>query len=118
MALRAFAFILVGVLLGGCMHGTIEAASDANLTPRDRKLLANAPYAKANIPAAYQRTIVSYHRKEAPGTIVIDSDARYLYYVLADNKAMQAVFAHSGWPMQTRRGGDAVHVTLALPAPH
>ncbi|MGE0038172.1 MAG: L,D-transpeptidase [Xanthobacteraceae bacterium] len=89
MALRAFAFLLIGVLLGGCMQGTIEAASDANLTPRDRKLLANAPYAKANIPMAYQRTIVQYHRKEAPGSIVIDSDARYLYYVLADNKAIR-----------------------------
>jgi lipoprotein-anchoring transpeptidase ErfK/SrfK len=89
MALRALAFILIGVLLGGCMQGTIEAASDANLTPRDRKLLANAPYAKANIPAAFQRTIVQYHRKEAPGTIVVDSDAHYLYYVLADNKAIR-----------------------------
>lgn len=35
--------------------------------------------------------------------------------VLADNKPMQHVFARSGWPMQTRREGDAVHVTLALP---
>lgn len=35
--------------------------------------------------------------------------------VLADNKAMQHVFARSGWPTQTRREGDAVHVTLALP---
>ncbi len=87
--LRGFAFILMAVLLGGCMQGTIEAASDANLTPRDRKLLANAPYAKANIPMAYQRTIVEYHRKEAPGTIVVDSDAHYLYYVLADNKAIR-----------------------------
>ena len=87
--LRGFAFILMGVLLGGCMQGTIETASDANLTPRDRKLLANAPYAKASIPMAYQRTIVQYHRKEAPGTIVIDSDSRYLYYVLADNKAIR-----------------------------
>src|SRR5262249_32457290 len=78
--LRGFAFVLIGVLLGGCMQGTIEAASDANLTPRDRKLLANAPYAKASIPMAYQRTIVQYHRKEAPGTIVVDSDAHYLYY--------------------------------------
>jgi lipoprotein-anchoring transpeptidase ErfK/SrfK len=71
------------------MQGTIEAASDANFTPRDRKLLASAPYAKASIPTAYQRTIVQYHRKEAPGTIVVDSDARYLYYVLADNKAIR-----------------------------
>jgi lipoprotein-anchoring transpeptidase ErfK/SrfK len=87
--LRGFTFILIGVLLGGCMQGTIETASDANFTARDRKLLANAPYAKANIPVAYQRTIVSYHRKEAPGSIVIDSDSRYLYFVLADNKAIR-----------------------------
>jgi len=32
---------------------------------------------------------VEYHRKEAPGSIVIDTDARYLYYVLADNKAIR-----------------------------
>jgi lipoprotein-anchoring transpeptidase ErfK/SrfK len=51
--------------------------------------LANAPYARVSIPTAYQRTIVQYHRKEAPGSIVIDSDARYLYYVMADNKAIR-----------------------------
>ena len=89
MMLRGLALLLIGVSLGGCMQGTIEAASDANLTPRDRKLLANAPYAKASIPTAYQRTIVQYHRKEAPGTIVVDSDSRYLYFVLADNKAIR-----------------------------
>ena len=36
--------------------------------------------------------------------------------VLADNKAMRAVFARTGWPMQTRREGDAVHVRMTLPA--
>ena len=89
MMLRGIALLLIGISLGGCMQGTIEAASEANFTARDRKLLANAPYAKANIPPAYQRTIVQYHRKEAPGTIVVDSDAHYLYYVLADNKAIR-----------------------------
>jgi RimJ/RimL family protein N-acetyltransferase len=34
--------------------------------------------------------------------------------VLADNKAMQTVFARCGWPVQTRRDGHAVHFTLAL----
>jgi lipoprotein-anchoring transpeptidase ErfK/SrfK len=71
------------------MQGTIETASDANLTPRDRKLLASAPYTKVTPQMAYQRSIVTYHRKEAPGTIVVDSDSRYLYYVLADNKAIR-----------------------------
>ncbi|MGA7310946.1 MAG: L,D-transpeptidase, partial [Pseudolabrys sp.] len=71
-----------GVVLGGCMQSTIEPASEANLTPRDKKLLAAAPYEKATIPDPYKRHIVEYHRREAPGTILIDSDARYLYYVL------------------------------------
>ena len=44
---------------------------------------------KANIPTAYQRAIVQYHRKEAPGSIVVDTDARYLYYVLPDNRAIR-----------------------------
>jgi GNAT superfamily N-acetyltransferase len=35
--------------------------------------------------------------------------------VLAGNKAMLAVFARPEWPMQTRREGGAVHVSLALP---
>ena len=36
----------LGVALSGCMVSqTAEPSSDANLTPRDRKLLANPPYA-------------------------------------------------------------------------
>ena len=89
MARRGIAFILSGLLLGGCMQATLDQASDANLTPRDRKLLANAPYARVMPPPEYQRAVVEYHRKEAPGSIVIDTDARYLYYVLADNKAIR-----------------------------
>jgi len=79
----------VGVLLGGCMQTTIEPASEANLTARDKKLLAAAPYEKVAIPEAYRRAIVEYHRKEVPGTILIDSDARYLYFVLPDGKAIR-----------------------------
>ena len=79
----------LGVLLSGCMQQTIEPASDANLTPRDRKLLANPPYAKATIPEPYLRHIVDYHRKESPGTIVVDPDSRYLYYVLDNGKAIR-----------------------------
>src|SRR5499427_9745620 len=82
MAVRGVALLLAGLLLAGCVHTQVEPASDAAMTARDKKLLANAPYAKANIPVAYQRAIVRYHRKEAPGSIVVDSDARYLYYVL------------------------------------
>jgi len=36
--------------------------------------------------------------------------------VLAKNKSMLAVFARSGLPMEKRRDGDVVHVTLSLAA--
>ena len=52
-------------------------------------MLAKAPYAKAMLPEPYRRHIVDYHRKEAPGSIVVDTDARYLYYVLPDGKAIR-----------------------------
>ena len=89
MAIRGSACVLFGLLLAGCMQATLEPASEANFTPRDKKLLANAPYAQASIPQTYQRHIVDYHRSEAPGSIVIDTDARYLYYVLPDKKAIR-----------------------------
>ena len=88
MAVRGIAFLLLGLTLGGCMQATLEPASEASFSARDKKLLANAPYEKAAIPVAFQRSIVDYHR-EAPGTIVVDTDARYLYYVLPEGKAIR-----------------------------
>ena len=87
-------FLLVGLLglvLGGCTDSTrfSSPSSDANFTPRDRELLANPPYAKADIPEQFRRHIVDYPNKEPPGTILVNSDARYLYYVLPDGKAVR-----------------------------
>jgi lipoprotein-anchoring transpeptidase ErfK/SrfK len=92
MLIRKPIFALVAAIalgLAGCMQSTLEPASEASMKPRDKELLANPPYAKANIPEQYQRHIVTYQRHEAPGTIVIDSDARYLYYVMAGGKAIR-----------------------------
>src|SRR5665647_542052 len=116
------------VVLGGCMQSTIEPASEANLTVRDKKLLAAAPYEKATIPEPYRRHLVEYHRKEMPGTIVIDSDARYLYYVLPEGKAIrygvtvgEEAMAWSGvakvermpeWPSWTPTPGAVSHTHL------
>jgi lipoprotein-anchoring transpeptidase ErfK/SrfK len=89
MAVRGIAFLLVGLALGGCMQATLEPASEASFTARDKKLLANVPYEKAAIPIAYQRSIIDYQRKEQPGTIVVDTDSRHLYYVLPEGKAIR-----------------------------
>src|SRR5262245_5236655 len=52
----------LGLALSGCMATSqkVELASDSNLTPRDRKLLANPPYAQATIPEPYLRHIVDF----------------------------------------------------------
>ena len=90
MALRGgIAVLCLGLLAAGCMQSTLEQSSEVSMTPRDKKLLANAPYAQATIPEPYKRHIVTYHRKETAGTIVVDSDARYLYYVLPEGKAIR-----------------------------
>jgi lipoprotein-anchoring transpeptidase ErfK/SrfK len=80
---------LIGVALGGCMQATLAPSSDASLNPRDRQLLAHAPYAQATIPETYRRHIVDYARNEAPGTILVDTDERFLYYVLPGGKAIR-----------------------------
>ena len=86
---RGSLLLLAALALSGCAHSTVEPASKANWTPTDRELLANAPYAQVVIPEAYQRHVVDYHRKEIPGSIVVDTDNRYLYYVLPQGKAIR-----------------------------
>jgi lipoprotein-anchoring transpeptidase ErfK/SrfK len=94
MAMRALAFVmLAAVALGGCMQdvatGTLDPSTDANWKQRDKDLMSNLPYNQSAVSEAFRRHIVDYHRKEAPGTIVVDSDNRYLYYVLAKGKAIR-----------------------------
>ncbi len=93
MAMRALAFVLAAVVLGGCMPdmggGTLDPAGDAGWNPKDKALMSNLPYNQAAIPETYRRHIVDYHRKEGPGTIVIDSDNKFLYYVLPNGKAIR-----------------------------
>jgi lipoprotein-anchoring transpeptidase ErfK/SrfK len=80
---------LSALLLVGCVQSTLQMPSGLNLTPRDKLLLARAPYAQATIPEAFRRHVVDYHRTEPPGTILVDTDARYLYYVLPGGKAIR-----------------------------
>lgn len=85
-----FALLLMGLLaLGGCMQATLAPSSNAAMTPRDRQLLAHPPYAEATIPDQFRRHIVDYSRKEQPGTILVDTNSRYLYYVLPGGKAIR-----------------------------
>jgi len=62
--------------------GTCEPRSARGANPGPWKL-------EASISPAYQRQVVQYYRKEAPGSIVVDTDARYLYYVLPEGRAIR-----------------------------
>jgi len=79
----------LALLLGGCMQATLTTVSDPNFTARDKQQLANPPYRQASIPPAYQRQVVPYHRKEAPGSILVDTDGRFVYYVLPEGRAIR-----------------------------
>jgi lipoprotein-anchoring transpeptidase ErfK/SrfK len=77
-------------MLAGCMQtASYEAAPEASLKPRDREQLGQARYQKVDVAEPFRRAIVDYHRKEAPGSIVVDSDNHYLYYVLDSGKAIR-----------------------------
>jgi lipoprotein-anchoring transpeptidase ErfK/SrfK len=77
-------------MLAGCIQqGQLAPSSDAGWTARDRQQLTNPPYAQVSIPHEYQRQIVSYNRREAPGTVVVDTGSKYLYYVLPKGQAIR-----------------------------
>ena len=88
-ALGAAMALVITSVLGGCMQATLNPVWDANFTARDKQQLTNPPYQQAWISPAYQRQVVQYHRKEAPGSILVDTDGRYVYYVLPGGKAIR-----------------------------
>jgi lipoprotein-anchoring transpeptidase ErfK/SrfK len=88
MSRSAIVLLLAG-LLGGCMQATFAPTSDVSMTSRDRQLLAHPPYAQAAIPEQFQRHVVDYRGRERPGTILVDTDARFLYLVQPGGKAIR-----------------------------
>src|SRR5947208_16386189 len=92
-AMRAIVFVIIGLVLGGCMQGTMQGtlapATEAGWSGRDRQLMSNLPYAQAPIPEEDRRHVVQYARQEAPGTIVVDTGNKFLYYVLPKGQAIR-----------------------------
>jgi lipoprotein-anchoring transpeptidase ErfK/SrfK len=80
--------LVVGLMLSGCVQTTYQSAPEASLKPADKAQLAKARYAKV-VNEPFRRAIVDYHRKEMPGSIVVDSDNHYLYLVQDGGKAIR-----------------------------
>lgn len=87
--MRALVFAMLGLALGGCAQGALAPATEVGWTPRDKQMMSHLPYAQAAIPEDYRRHIVDYQRREAAGTILVDTNSKFLYYVLPKGKALR-----------------------------
>lgn len=70
--------------------GLSYAPTDPALPPQPDTLALDAGLTGQQLPPpAFQRSEVDYRGPEAPGTIVIDTKAHFLYFVEPDGKAMR-----------------------------
>jgi lipoprotein-anchoring transpeptidase ErfK/SrfK len=82
--------LAAGLLLSGCVEtATYEATNATSFKQRDKELLAKIRYENVQPPDNFRRAIVQFQRREAPGTIVVDSDNHFLYFVMNDGKAIR-----------------------------
>ncbi|MFC7065575.1 L,D-transpeptidase [Brucella rhizosphaerae] len=86
--LQLSAALLLGGVLAGCstVGGTFYTASYSAVSDAGYTIPA-IPNEK--IPQQYRRQIVKYQTDEAPGTIIVETREKFLYYVMPDGKAMR-----------------------------
>ncbi|RLQ86874.1 L,D-transpeptidase [Notoacmeibacter ruber] len=75
-------------MLAGCTTGTIRTYSMSYHAVED------ASYTVPRVPPGkvarkYHRALVRYETTEKPGTIIVDTAAKYLYFVMEGGKAMR-----------------------------
>ena len=81
--------ILPGLIAGLCLTAAATSAGAYEIDPLTRQpLMQYADPAKAQA-TTIPREVVSYDTKHRPGTIVINTTERRLYYVLPDGKAVR-----------------------------
>jgi lipoprotein-anchoring transpeptidase ErfK/SrfK len=91
--------LAVGAIASGCTPVLQSGLPDPPLTERDKKMMALAEPDEWRIPDV--RNKVEYSTPERPGTIIVDTNANYLYYVLPHGEAIQYRIAsgaeYMGW---------------------
>lgn len=88
-AIFVAAGLALATALAGCTSGgSITMFSSAYGTQKDAGYqLPSIPIAK--VPTKYHRQIVRYETKETPGTIVVDTKEKFLYFVMPEGRAMR-----------------------------
>ena len=79
--------LAISALASGCAPVIHAGLPDPKLTERDKKMMALAEPDEWRIPDI--RNKVEYHTSERPGTIIVDTRSRHLYFVLPDQEAIE-----------------------------
>ncbi len=79
-------FLAMG--LAGCNSTSFTARlPDPSVSSMDAKMLAMVP--TVQLPSEFQRQQIDFASNEAPGSVMIDSKAHFLYYILPGKKAIR-----------------------------
>ena len=77
----------IALVAAGCVPVLQAGLPDPKLTARDKQMMALAEPDEWRIPDI--RNKVHYSTHEMPGTIVVDTGSRHLYYVLPRGEAIE-----------------------------
>ena len=87
MRIRHLAFVLMALTLAGCISDTLDPVPESAIPARDRKLIASAPYLKHTTESGWLRHLVDAPTKDKPGTVIVDTEKKFLYLVQDGGKA-------------------------------
>jgi lipoprotein-anchoring transpeptidase ErfK/SrfK len=82
--IRLTLLLAISALLAGC---NFKGVPEPQVSARDAEWLAQVPKAQEDL--RYGRYLIDDPTGEAPGTIVVDTKERFLYYVMANKKAIR-----------------------------
>ncbi len=84
LSLRMAAMAFLSVTLAGC---NFKGVPEPALSDRDRDFIARVPQKEMDLP--YERYEIDDPTGEKPGTIVVDTKMKFLYFVLPGKRAVR-----------------------------
>jgi lipoprotein-anchoring transpeptidase ErfK/SrfK len=81
---RLTSVILVSLALGAC---NFKGVPDPAMSARDREFIARVPTQEMDLP--YERYEIDDPTGETPGTIIVDTKMKFLYFVLPNKRAIR-----------------------------
>lgn len=82
----AIGAVLLSALLTGCMGGSMFTADYSGRTDMG---FAVPSIPTEKVPEKFRRQTVTYATTEAPGTVIVDTGAKHLYFVMGGGQAMR-----------------------------